>query len=308
LEGSPGGTRRPIRSQAGSGGPFGTLYIVSTPIGNLEDLTFRAARILGEVDGILAEDTRRTGILLRHLELDTPVRSLHEHNEEARIGESLERLAAGEDLALVSDAGTPLVSDPGERLVVRALEAGRSVVPVPGPSAVITALVVAGFPVSPFTFLGFPPRKGTERDALLERVAAADETVILFESPERTARLLEALARRTGPERAAAVARELTKIHEEVRRGTLADLAAYYHEHPPRGEVTIVVGPAAGEAVSREVDAAAVEALATALLAEGRSPSRTAREVARRLGVPRNRAYELIQELSRTPDSGSSST
>lgn len=286
----------------------GTLYIVSTPIGNLEDLTFRAARILGEVDGILAEDTRRTAILLRHLELNTPVRSLHEHNEETRIGECLERLAGGQDLALVSDAGTPLVSDPGERLVTRALEAGRAVVPVPGPSAVTTALVVAGFPVSPFTFLGFPPRKGRERDELLERVAGAAETVVLFESPERTARFLEELAQRTEPERRAAVARELTKLHEEVRRGTLGDLAAYYEEHPPRGEVTVVVGPAAVEAVSREVDAAAVEALATALLAEGRSPSRTAREVARRLGVPRNRAYTLVQELSRTREPGSSST
>ncbi len=286
----------------------GTLYIVSTPIGNLEDLTFRAARILEEVDGILAEDTRRTAILLRHLELNTPVRSLHEHNEEARIGECLERLTGGQDLALVSDAGTPLVSDPGERLVARALEAGRAVVPVPGPSAVTTALVVAGFPVSPFTFLGFPPRKGRERDELVERVATAGETVVLFESPERTARLLEELAQRTGPERMAAVARELTKLHEEVRRGTLGDLAAYYEEHPPRGEVTVVVEPAAVEAVSREVDAAAVEALATALLAEGRSPSRTAREVARRLGVPRNRAYTLVQELSGTREPGSSST
>jgi len=282
----------------------GTLYIVSTPIGNLEDLTFRAARLLGEVDGILAEDTRRASILLGHLELRTPVRSLHEHNEEARIGQTLDRLAGGEDLALISDAGTPLVSDPGERLVARVLEAGHQVVPIPGPSAVTAALVAAGFPVLPFTFLGFVPRKGRQREEVLGRVAAAGETVVLFESPERTARLLDDLARRTGPERKAAVARELTKLHEEVRRGTLTDLAGYYHEHPPRGEVTVVVGPRPDEELSVEVDAAAVEALATALLAQGRSPSRTARDVARRLGVPRNQVYELVQEISRSRDAG----
>lgn len=278
---------------------MGSLYVISTPIGNLEDITARAARVLGEVAAVLAEDTRRSGILLRHLGLRTPLISYHRHNEEARIGEVLERLAAGEELALVSDAGTPLVSDPGERLTARVLEAGHRVVPVPGPSAVMAALVASGLPAIPFTFLGFPPRKGRERAAFLERVAGSQETAVVFESPERAATLLQEVASLTGLERRGAVTRELTKLHEEVRRGTLEQLARYYESNPPRGEVTLVVAPADPPS-SREmadVDEAAARALGSALLQGGQSPSRAAREVARRLGIPRNRAYELLQSL-----------
>lgn len=279
---------------------MGTLYVVSTPIGNLEDLTFRAARILGEVDCVFAEDTRRTSILLRHLELEVPLVSLHEHNEEARVAEVLQRLQDGGRVALVSDAGTPLISDPGGRLVRRIIHEGHEVVPLPGPSAVLGALVPAGLPTVPFTFHGFPPRKGRERAQWLERVAAAEETGVLFESPERVADLLATLAELAGEERPAAVARELSKVHEEVRRGTLAELGRYYGEKPPRGEVTIVVGPpAVDEEAAERVDVAALRSLASALLNEGRSPSRAAREVARRLGVPRNLAYEHVQELAR---------
>lgn len=283
---------------------MGTLYLVSTPIGNLEDITRRAVRVLGEVDLVLAEDTRRTGILLRHLEIGTPVRSFHEHNEVARLDEVMDRLDAGEDLALVSDAGTPLVSDPGSRLVARAAGEGWPVVPVPGPSAVLAALVASGLPVGAFAFLGFPPRKGRERREVVERVASSLETVVLFESPERTVDLLEDLAQACGPEREAALARELTKVHEEVRRGTLDDLARYYREHAPRGEVSVVVGGRDPDELSGEVDDQAARALAQALLDEGLSPSRTAREVARRLGVPRNRVYPLVQELARIRDDG----
>jgi 16S rRNA (cytidine1402-2'-O)-methyltransferase len=278
---------------------MGSLYVISTPIGNLEDITARAGRVLGEVTAVLAEDTRRTGILLRHLGLRTPLLSYHRHNEEARVEEVLERLAAGEELALVSDAGTPLVSDPGERLTARVLEAGHRVVPVPGPSAVLAALVASGLPTIPFTFLGFPPRKGRERAAFLERVAGSPETTVLFESPERAATLLQEVASLAAPERRGAVTRELTKLHEEVRRGTLTQLARYYESNPPRGEVTLVVAPA-DPISSREVadvDEAAARALGSALLQEGQSPSRAAREVARRLGIPRNRAYQLLQSL-----------
>jgi 16S rRNA (cytidine1402-2'-O)-methyltransferase len=279
---------------------MGTLYIVSTPIGNLEDLTFRAARILGEVDGILAEDTRRTAILLRHLDLRTPIRSLHAHNEDERITEVLGELEEGASLALVSDAGTPLISDPGARLVERVLADGHDVVPIPGASAVLTALVASGLPAHPFTFHGFPPRKGRERTRFLEEVASTPGTSLLFESPGRAVRLLEDLLEGVGRERPVAVARELTKVHEEFRRGTLEEVLRYYREHPPRGEISIVVGPGA---VDREaalrVDETAIRSLAAALLDEGRSPSRVAREVARRLDVPRNRAYELVQELAR---------
>jgi 16S rRNA (cytidine1402-2'-O)-methyltransferase len=288
---------------------MGTLYVLSTPIGNLEDLTFRGARILGEVDQVLAEDTRRASILLRHLELRVPVRSLHAHNEEERTGEALARLGRGECLALISDAGTPLVSDPGARLVRRAADEGHRVVPVPGPSAVLAALVASGLDAGRFSFLGFPPRKGRDRGALLERAASAEETTVWFESPERLADLLDDLSEACGSDRRAAVGRELTKLHEEVRRGTLGELSRYYRENPPRGEITVVLAarPAGeGDEEPGRIDRAAVEALAGALLDEGRSPSRAAREVARRLGVPRNRVYELVQELSRARGEDSS--
>jgi 16S rRNA (cytidine1402-2'-O)-methyltransferase len=279
----------------------GTLFIVSTPIGNLEDVTARAVRILGEVEAVLAEDTRRTGILLRHLGLRTPMVSLHRHNEREREAGILERLDAGADLALVSDAGTPLVSDPGERLVSAVREAGFTVVPIPGPSAVTAALVASGLPAVPFAFLGFPPRKGRDRAVFLERVRGAGETVVLFESPERTARFLSDLDSLGEGERPAAVARELTKLHEEVRRGTVGELARYYTESPPRGEVTLVVAPrlpgaeAGAGAECAAIDEAAIRALGRALVAEGIAPSRAAREVARRLGVGRNQAYAVLQ-------------
>ncbi|TVR63922.1 MAG: 16S rRNA (cytidine(1402)-2'-O)-methyltransferase [Gemmatimonadales bacterium] len=285
---------------------MGTLYLISTPIGNLEDLTFRAARILGEVDLVLAEDTRRTLILLNHLGIRVPLESLHEHNEAARIPSVLERLRAGGTLALVSDAGTPLVSDPGERLVPQVMDDGHRVVPIPGPSAVLTALVASGLPSIPFAFLGFVPRKGRERREMLERIRTAPETTVVFESPERCLELLEALEPEWAEGREVAVARELTKLHEEVRRGTPSALAGYYRENPPRGEVTVVVAPAGTSGDGAEADAQAVRALARALLDQGRSPSRAAREVADRLRVPRNQAYSLVQEVAADPESDGS--
>lgn len=227
--------------------------------------------------------------------------SLHQHNERAREAEVLSRLERGLSLALVSDAGTPLVSDPGERLVARVREAGFRVVPIPGPSAVMAALVASGLPAIPFAFLGFPPRKGRERAEFLARVRSASETIVVFESPERTLRFLEELAAEPGgAERQGAVTRELTKVHEEVRSGTVGELAAYYRENAIRGEVTIVLAPAPESGADpKAVDDAAIRALGSALLGEGLTSSRAAREVARRLGVPRNRAYELVQELGR---------
>ncbi len=282
------------------------LHVVSTPIGNLEDLSPRAARILAGSELVLAEDTRRTAILLRHIGASVPLRSLHAHNEAARMGEVLARLGAGARIALVSDAGTPLVSDPGERLVAKALEEGHEVLPVPGPSAILHALVGSGLPAVPFTFLGFVPRKGREREALLQRVSGSDETVVLFESPERTVRLIEELAARCGDTRRGCVARELTKLHEEFRRGTLGELAAYYRaEGAPRGEVTVVVAPRPEED-EPDLEVAA-ERLAAELLGDGTAPSRAARELVQRLGLPRNRAYALVQSLadpSAPPPSG----
>lgn len=275
-----------------------TLYVVATPIGNLEDLTARAARVLGEVDRVVAEDTRRTGILLKHLDLRVPMTSLHEHNEASRVSMVLEWLGAGESVALVSDAGTPLVSDPGGRTVAAARDAGYEVVPIPGPSAVLAALVGSGLPADRFAFLGFVPRKGEARRETLRRIAGSAETVIVFESPERLDRLLAALAD-LDPERPVAVAREVTKMHEEFRRGTAVELAAYYREHAARGEVTVVIAPApsdgAGEAASREVEA---RARARELLEAGERPSAVAKAVAKATGIARNRVYLWVQELS----------
>ena len=274
---------------------MGKLFVVSTPIGNLQDLTKRAERVLAEARHILAEDTRRTGTLLRHLDVKTEMTSLHAHNEASRRDRVLEWLAAGEDVALVSDAGTPLVSDPGARIVHAALEAGHVVVPIPGPSAVLAALVVSGLPADRFTFLGFLPRRGAERRSLLERIARSDETVVLFESPERLVDLLGDLEGACGGERRVAVGREMTKLHESVVRGTLAETRSYYEDRPPRGEVTVVVAAASPPVVGEASREAATE-LARALLAEGSTPSRVAKEVAERLQMPRNLAYEVVQE------------
>lgn len=272
-----------------------TLYLVATPIGNLEDLSRRAERILGEVAHVAAEDTRRTGLLLQHLGIRSDLLSLHAHNEAARVETVLGWLEAGEDVALVSDAGTPLVSDPGGRLVEAVAEAGHAVVPIPGPSAPLAALVASGLPADRFAFLGFVPRKGRERASTLERIAGSQETCILFESPERLGALLEELAGSCGPHRRAAVARELTKLHEEVRRGTVAELGAYYSEEKPRGEVTVVVEAAPpGE---DEPGPEEIRARARDLLATGERPSRVARELADSLGIPRNQAYAVVQEL-----------
>ncbi len=275
-----------------------TLYLVSTPIGNLGDLSPRAADVLTSVARILAEDTRRTRILAEHVGAGAPLVALHAHNEAERTQKVLAWLDAGEDLALVSDAGTPLVSDPGARIVDAVASAGHRVVPLPGPSAVLAALVASGLPTERFTFLGFPDRKGKGRARLLERVATSEETVVLFESPLRLGSLLSDLADACGRERRVAVARELTKIHEELFRGTLADAAAHYTEHPPRGEVTVVVAPAEPGAEEGLHDEEAAKALARSLLAGGLRPSAAAKEIARTLGVARNSAYRIVQDLN----------
>ncbi|MGD8360310.1 MAG: 16S rRNA (cytidine(1402)-2'-O)-methyltransferase [Gemmatimonadota bacterium] len=281
-----------------------TVYLVSTPIGNLGDLSPRARETLAQVPRILAEDTRRTRPLLTHLGLSAALVSLHAHNEAERVEEILGWLADGEDVALVSDAGTPLVSDPGERLVEEVLAAGHQVVPVPGPSAILAALVASGLPAGRFTFLGFLPRKGAQRRELLDRLASAPETTVVFESPERLVSLLEELLAVSGSSRRGSVARELTKLHEEIVRGTLEELLDHFRSRPVRGEVTLVLEAAPDEGGSSHVDRAAAAALADALLEEGLSPSRAAREVARRLRVPRNRAYEVVQSRARGGGSG----
>ena len=274
-----------------------TLYIVATPIGNLSDASPRSIEVLGAVEGILAEDTRRTRKLLQRYELGTSLTSLHEHNEASRIPRVVARLDAGEDLALVSDAGTPLLSDPGERLVRAVLGAGHTVVPVPGPSAILSALMGVGFATVPFTFHGFVPRKAKDRRGLLDDIASADHTSVVFESPERLADLLKEFVALVAPDRQVVVAREMTKIHEEFHRGTMAEAARYYAENKARGEVTVVVSPRSPVEGRDKIDEAAARALARALLDEGLTPSRAAREVSSRLGITKNAAYDVVHSF-----------
>ncbi|HEV8338813.1 MAG TPA: 16S rRNA (cytidine(1402)-2'-O)-methyltransferase [bacterium] len=280
---------------------MGTLYVVGTPIGNLEDMTLRAVRILGEVDVIACEDTRRTRVLLERHGISTPLISYHEHNERRRAGELVRRLTDGEDVALVTDAGMPTVSDPGFHLVAQALEAGVPVVPVPGPSAVTAALSVSGLPSDRFLFLGFLPRTRAARRRALEEVAALTATLVLFEGPHRIAETLEDVLAILGPRRVALV-REATKLHEEVRRGRADQLAAMVAGGPLRGEITLVVEGSAeartGTRNSRE-GTADLDAHLRRLLGAGMSRRDAARSLSEAYGIPRREAYRMATEGKR---------
>lgn len=269
----------------------GTLYVVSTPIGNLDDLTTRAVKVLREVDAVLAEDTRRTRQLLSHLGLSKPLRRFDAHAEAGIVDRVAREVAEGATLALVSDAGTPVISDPGAELVRATVEAGGNVVAVPGASAVLTALVASGLAGGGFRFFGFIPRSGEARAEVLARIVDTPEPVVLYEAGNRTADTLRELSERT-PHRRAAVARELTKLHEEVVRGTLSELAARFAENEPRGEVTIVLG--AAEARAEVVDEAAIDARIDRELGSGRSPKDTADVVAAWSGRPRREIYARV--------------
>jgi 16S rRNA (cytidine1402-2'-O)-methyltransferase len=274
----------------------GVLYLVATPIGNLEDMTFRAVRILGEVDLIAAEDTRRSGQLLRHFKIE-PRRlvSFFEGNEAARTEELVSDLLGGARVALVTDAGTPGISDPGQRLVARALSAGVRVEAIPGPVAAIAALVASGLPTDRFLFLGFPPRAEGERRALFASVRRELATLVLYEAPDRVKATLADLAAALGPDRRAVVARELTKLHEEYARGTLAELTS--RELVTRGEHTLVVeGASPEQAGEQPVD---VESAVRALLAEGLGPRDIAARLTITTGLPRRKLYQLALSLAR---------
>ena len=274
----------------------GILYVVATPLGNLGDLSVRAMEVLRTVPVVAAEDTRRTRGLLSHLGASPRLLSYHAHSEEPRLEVLLEILHDNRDVALVSDAGTPVVSDPGTDLVAAARASGITVVPIPGPSAVSTALSAAGLKGDRYLFLGFIPRKGSERARLIARAAAEEWSVVFFEAPPRLADLLDDLARAVGGTRRAVVARELTKLHEEFRAGTLAELAGYYSEHPPRGEITIVLEGTGAPAQPPDRTGEAVEQ-ATLLLAEGLTRREVVRRISETLGLPRNDAYRLVMEL-----------
>ena len=266
-----------------------TLYLVATPIGNLEDITLRALRILHEVRLIVAEDTRHTGQLLRHHAIGTPTLSYHEHNKEGRLAQVLAALAEG-DVALVSDAGTPGLADPGYELVRATQEAGGRVVPVPGASALLAAVVASGLVPGPFTFVGFMPTPSGERRAACARLALSPVPTVLYEAPHRLLATLEALLASCG-DREIAVARELTKVYEEIRREPLSAALAHFRATAPRGEFVLIV---AGKPDSTTVDDTATgEAALRGLLAAGLPPTAAAREAARLSGRPRAELYAL---------------
>ncbi len=255
----------------------GVLYIVATPIGNLEDITLRALRILKEVDHVAAEDTRHTQKLLSHYGIDKPLTSYHEHNERARAPMLVERLRRGENIALLSDAGTPAISDPGYRLVVAAVAAGIRVTPVPGASALTAALSAAALPTDRFVFEGFLPAKKTERRRRLQELRAERRTLVCYEAPHRLVELLRDMLEILG-DREAAVARELSKLHEEIRRGPMSEILRQFAGANIRGELTLIVGGSREEAnVSETQLAREIEKL--------RSEGKRVKEIAEVLGV-----------------------
>lgn len=267
----------------------GILYLCPTPLGNLEDVTLRALRILRDVSVIAAEDTRHTRKLLSHFDIHTPLVSYHEHNKTVKIPVMIDRLLQGESVALVSDAGTPGIADPGEELVREAVRSEIPVVALPGPVAAVTALSASGLPASEFLFLGFLPARGTKKSALINRAVEVESTVIFYEAPHRLEKTLEALAQ-CCPERQLAVARELTKIHEEYVRGTVADVLRHFVQNPPRGEITVVMHGKEQEPPPAADPATLVERL----MADGLTKKEAVKEAAKRLGVPRNDIYKLF--------------
>ena len=295
----PAGKSKPTIPDA-HGIPLGSLYLVATPIGNLEDITLRALRILREVRWIACEDTRHTAKLLHHHGIATRLVSYHEHNERERAPELVAALERGESGALVTDAGTPLVSDPGFRLVAAAIAVGVRVVPLPGASAVLAALSASGLPCDEFLFTGFLPVRRAERRRALERLRAERRTIVLFEAPHRLAASLADAAEILGA-RAAAVGRELSKIYEEFRRGTLPELAAQFSSVTIRGEITLVIGPPpedAAHAPAPPPGAGASISLSARVteLMRGESLPRNAalKRAARERGITRRQAYRQL--------------
>jgi 16S rRNA (cytidine1402-2'-O)-methyltransferase len=274
----------------------GTLYIVGTPIGNLEDMTFRAVETLRHVDLIAAEDTRHTGKLLQHFQITPPQISYHDHNRRSRIPELLHRLHQGSRIALVTDAGMPGISDPGYELVKACVEQGIQVVPIPGASAVVTALSAAGLSTDRFVFEGFLPTKGQERRDRLETLRAEPRTLVLYEAPHRLRQTLQDLSDSLGGDRAIVLARELTKLHEQFWRGNLADAIAYYSNRDPQGEFTVVI--AGCEIAQPLLSESALKQELQHLLHQGLSRSQASRQLAQQTAMPRRQIYQLALTIS----------
>ncbi|MFO5491261.1 MAG: 16S rRNA (cytidine(1402)-2'-O)-methyltransferase [Cuspidothrix sp.] len=276
----------------------GTLYIVATPIGNLEDMTFRAVRILQAVDMIAAEDTRHTGRLLQHFQVKTPQISYHEHNSNSRIPELLEYLQYGKAIALVSDAGMPGISDPGYELIKACIDEGITVVPIPGASAVITALSAAGLPTDKFIFDGFLPSKRQQRKEYLESLQSESRTLVFYESPHRFRYNLADLETVLGSDRSIVIARELTKLYEEFWRGTIGEAIADYQQREPQGEYTLLV---AGTSSSQpQLTETELKTELLQIMQDGISRSQASRQLAKDTGLSRRYLYQLALAIEIT--------
>lgn len=271
------------------------LYLVGTPIGNLEDITLRALRILKEADLIAAEDTRHTGKLLHHFQIATPQISYHQHNEQQKIPQILEKLQAGQSIALVTDAGMPGISDPGYLLVAACVAAGIQVEPIPGPTALITGLSASGLPSDRFVFEGFLPAKGSERQIRLQSIAAEQRTIVFYESPHRLRKTLADLTQVIEVDRSIVLGRELTKLHEEFWRGTLAEAIAHYQQKEPQGEYTVLLAGAAVTEIQHSDASLKTELIR--MMADGLSRSEASKQLATLTSIGKRRIYQLALEI-----------
>ncbi len=279
---------------------IGTLFLVATPIGNLEDITLRALRVLGEVSLIAAEDTRHSGRLLKHYAIETPMVSFHEHSDATRRDEILAALTNG-DVALISDAGTPGISDPGYVLVKDVIQAGYTVTAIPGATAVTAAVPVSGLVPDGFLYLGFLPRREKDRRQALSRVSDVPYPLVIYEAPHRLTHCLADLEQSLG-DRPLALARELTKLHEEILRTTISAARDHYEKETPRGEFVLIIGPKSDEPESLDVQDNRVLHLLAERLDAGDSPSAAARAVAKQTGLPRSELYARLKEIPRTSE------
>ncbi|MFC6322914.1 16S rRNA (cytidine(1402)-2'-O)-methyltransferase [Companilactobacillus baiquanensis] len=276
----------------------GCLFLVPTPIGNLDDMTFRSVKTLQDVDLIAAEDTRNTMKLLTHFEIETELISFHEHNTAQRIPELIEKLEQGTNIAQVSDAGTPSISDPGKELVKAAIENNISVVPLPGATASISALIASGIEPQPFYFFGFLPRKGKERKEALDNISNRVETSIIYESPKRVVKTLNDLKTSLGEDRQVVLARELTKIHEAFLRGTVAQTLDYYQEHDPKGEFVIIISGKTIESNAEMTDSEIINAIDLEIQA-GRKPNQAIKDIANQNLLKKQVVYNLYHGIGK---------
>ncbi|MDR0846818.1 MAG: 16S rRNA (cytidine(1402)-2'-O)-methyltransferase [Lactobacillales bacterium] len=277
--------------------PFGVLYLVPTPIGNLEDITYRAVRLLSEVDFVASEDTRNTGKLLNHFEIKKQQIILHEHNFKEKVPEIVSLLKEGKNIAQVSDAGMPSISDPGHELVLACIEEEIRVVSIPGPTAGLTALIASGLDAKEFTFYGFLPRKKGQLLAWFEEHLSDSETQIFYESPHRVKTLFEAATEVYGAERRGVLCRELTKIYEEYTRGTLAELADYLAENEIKGECCVLIEGAQEQTVDLDLNDDEITAAVEKYIQSGMKPNAAIKEVAKQLGKSKQEVYAVFHGL-----------